>query len=178
MYKISSVNRGASTSALVKLARLGVVHPSNFTKIANPAYLTGLTDDLARATQGGATKGVINDLADKLNFESSLYNMDNMVDPETLGNIGLAGGVAGAGGLAGLLYKNKKDAYNPGALARLFGAKARGGVDSRTLNALGALGLVGAGAKGYSMLDDLGHFDAIRGAAGHAASLREAGKNI
>jgi hypothetical protein len=160
MYKVSSVAGSSTTSALVKLARLGCVHPSNFSKVSGVPMrvnVEALADDLARAAKGGDAD-YFKAVRDKFNLDQSLRDMDNFADPETLSDIGLAGGLAGAGGMAGLLYKNKKDAYNPGALARLFGAKAKGGVDKRTLNALGALGLAGAGAKGYSMLDSAGYF--------------------
>jgi hypothetical protein len=144
---------------MYKRASLNEKFSSGLFKVAMGLNTTALADDIARAAKSTGTEEYMAALQDKLNLHNSLSDMGNMVDPETLSNIGLAGGLAGAGGMAGLLYKNKANAYNPGALARLFGAKARGGVDDRTLKAVGALGLAGAGARGYSMLDDIGHFD-------------------
>jgi hypothetical protein len=162
MYKVSSVNNRAATSALVKLASLGCVHQSNFSKIARgPGDVLDLANQAALTLKYGPEPGgaTASELMAKSKDLAKYFDMGNIADPETLSNIGLAGGLASAGGLAGLAYKNRANATNPGALARLFGAEAKGGVDSRVLGALAGAGAGAAGLRALPMIREIGMDD-------------------
>jgi hypothetical protein len=144
---------------MYKRASLNEKFSGGFFKIANPAHVAGLFQDAGNAALKGASEEYVAAMYDKARQAAAAYDMGNFANPETLSNIGLAGGLVGAGGLAGLAYKNRANAYNPGALARLFGAKAKGGVDSRVLGALAGAGAGAAGLRALPMLQEIGMDD-------------------